>query len=240
MPCTASTSSAAASRPRTRTRRARLAGAAVAACVALASVTLASAQAPYEPPGDQVMIGFWYDSADREFLSLSRSCQRRLCWLARARDAGWAGGGVIARCRRDGDQRRGCLGPRVQAAEGAGLHACLQHAPERGCSAARRRWIGRPSPPLCCAGGSASGHSAKHSRSFTRCIVLTCTLHSVLRHAVHHQPEARQQRARLPAFAADPAPAVQLHDRRWWCRTGERASLTCISCPALERVEQPS
>ncbi|TNY18137.1 glycoside hydrolase superfamily [Rhodotorula diobovata] len=64
MPCTASTSSAAASRPRTRTRRARLAGAAVAACVALASVTLASAQAPYEPPGDQVMIGFWYDSAD--------------------------------------------------------------------------------------------------------------------------------------------------------------------------------
>ncbi|GAA5846837.1 hypothetical protein JCM9279_004460 [Rhodotorula babjevae] len=64
MVCTASTSQVAIPRPRTRTRRARLAGACVAACVALASVTVASAQALFEPPGDQVMLGFWYDSAD--------------------------------------------------------------------------------------------------------------------------------------------------------------------------------
>ncbi|BGP36250.1 hypothetical protein JCM10449v2_000148 [Rhodotorula kratochvilovae] len=63
MPCTASTSSAPRPRSHKRTRRARIAGVAAAACVALASVTVASA-AQFEPPGDQVLLGFWYDSAD--------------------------------------------------------------------------------------------------------------------------------------------------------------------------------
>ncbi|GAA6009635.1 uncharacterized protein JCM10292_002221 [Rhodotorula paludigena] len=66
MQCTASTSAPARSprRPSRRSRLARVAASATVACAALAAVAPVHAQVRGEPNDGQVMLGFWFDSAD--------------------------------------------------------------------------------------------------------------------------------------------------------------------------------
>lgn len=155
----ASTSSSSA-RSRTRRQRSSLAARAALGLAALATVTSA---AQFEPPNDQVLLGFWFDSAMRElgFYVIQGAC-RALGRATRSCEASGAPEGQVTDTEMGGTTARvaGCspkgLGRSwwcISGSRGRGVRRVV--APHRlpldpapGVSLAPRPRVEQPSSPV--------------------------------------------------------------------------------------------